>query len=640
MIVAREVSSRAFDLYLRILARAGIDASRFIEGIDVTEEDLKDPSRRVSWTAFCLLTERLEAICGGADALEEAGAMLTDAPALKAVLRMAALFTDIQKIYWTGHKFVALRLFSVLQTEYEVLSPSRLRLSVIIPEPHRVCHSFFRLNAGTFRAAPRILGLPDAVVATTIRDRRCDYIIEHAPSTTLWSRIRHALIALLSARAVYEELRSQNDELRAQLQELSSARRVEHEASRLKATFLANMTHEIRTPMNGVLGMTQLLSDSPLNAEQRSHVEVIRESASGLLALLDNVISYAQLEAQEVNMERTDFDPEVLVHGATATARKRADAKALVLRAVVDPALPSRVRGDPVLIRTGLNHLIENAVKFTDRGSVEVSVTTLPFQGDELTLRFSVKDTGVGMSDQDRLHIFHPFMQADGSLVRKYGGVGLGLAITKQLAELMGGNVSLESRIGQGSTFHLTVPVGRAFSLSSPAMHAPLAPPSGPTAPSPESAELCGKAPAPTSAADTPPAAMPAALANGLRILVAEDNLVNQKVLVNILRRLGYATDVAMNGREAVEAYRRTSYAAILMDLQMPEMTGFEAASFIRSLEDKGHIPIIAVTAHSEEEYARRAFECGMDAHLSKPIQRQRLAAELEKLIPRAAQAC
>ena len=387
---------------------------------------------------------------------------------------------------------------------------------------------------------------------------------------------------------------------RKRLEQATEAARAQAEAAnRAKSDFLANISHEVRTPLNGLMGLIRLLMDSPLDAEQSQWLLLMDDSAHTLLGLLNDILDLSKIEAGKMTVETTAFDVAEVTEKACAPHLAQAATKPLHFDIHLHPGLPSRSQGDPGRLRQVLTNLLSNAVKFTPpEGRISVSVDPVQGQG----VRFVVSDTGIGISPEQQTRVFEAFTQADASTTRKFGGTGLGLAISARLVALMGGRLQLDSQPGKGSRFHFTLPLGGT----------------------------------PGRTTDTLPLSAPMELAHiqaqqqtfeGLRVLVAEDHPVNELLMRQLLKRLGCVTTVARNGLEAVAAWRRGGIDLIMMDVQMPELSGLDATAEIRAQEGNGptHTPIVAVTANAMSGDETKCLQAGMDAYTSKPVSPQAL---------------
>ena len=445
--------------------------------------------------------------------------------------------------------------------------------------------------------------------------------------------------ASAAVEAVNADLAETNRQLEESIQRANQMALAAEAASRAKSDFLATMSHEIRTPMNGVIGFTGLLAESELTPEQREHVEIIRSSGETLLTLINDILDFSKIEAGRLELEHASFDLRLAIQQTVSVLRARATGKGIELRSEIDAAVPEVIISDTTRLRQVLLNLIGNGIKFTEKGAVAVEVTRCPTRvsrdyahgeskteffrrqqaaAETIDLLFTVRDTGIGIPPHRLNRLFKAFSQVDTSTTRRFGGTGLGLAISKRLCELMGGGIRVESTPGFGSAFHFTI---QAQVPDTAATSAPVAPALKDQTPS-------------TTVPDAPAPVRGPAAPHNLRVLLVEDNRVNQALATALLKRCGCNVRLAEDGRQALEVLRAEDFDLVLMDVCMPEMDGFEASSRIRAGEcgrDRKHICITAMTANAMEGDREKCLDAGMDEYLSKPIDKSELVAMVER---------
>lgn len=403
-----------------------------------------------------------------------------------------------------------------------------------------------------------------------------------------------------SAEELAERLMLENESRRLAEAQSQEARQAAESASEAKSVFLATMSHEIRTPLNGLLGMLEVLSGTELNESQREYLETVQLSADVLLEILNDVLDISKIESGRLDLEYIDFDFRLLVNNVVKLMRPKANEKGLTLSVTFDGSLPPVVRGDPTRVRQVVTNLLSNAVKFTHEGGIDIEATVLGDVGSSLRVRVLCRDTGIGMPRENLGGLFEAYGQADRSVARRYGGSGLGLAISRKLARMMGGNLVATSAPGNGSIFCFYLLLEKSDVTSVQKLR------QGPV-------EMEG-------------------ILSG-RVLVAEDNPVNQRVCQLLLGKLGLEARIVENGAQAVDAFEFESWDLILMDYQMPEMDGLEACQLIRREEekrvDRRRVPIVALTAAASLDERQRCIDSGMDDVLLKPMRQ----ADLERVL-------
>ena len=499
-------------------------------------------------------------------------------------------------------RYVSAGVASTLGFGPEELMADADRFFALIPPDSRAAYAAAEARgaaAQSVLSAALPLDLPDG--------RRRWLLVQSRPrpgpdGSLLWDGIGLDVTEKYAAETELERHRQELESLVAQrTTDLRIAKDAAEAADQAKSTFLANMSHEIRTPMNAIIGMTHLALKTDLNPRQRDYLLKIQQSCQHLLGVLNDILDFSKIDAGKLAIERIEFDIEQVLGHVTSMVAERAAAKRLELIVALDPDVPPRLVGDPLRIAQILVNYANNAVKFTDRGAISIRVSVQePSQpeagprqpdGGRVLLRCSVRDTGIGISADELLRLFQRFQQADVSTTRRFGGTGLGLVISKQLAELMGGTVGVESTPGAGSTFWLQIPLQRGQADADPALERP---------------DLHGR-----------------------RVLLVEDNELNQEVAAELLREAGLTVELAPDGAVALAKVQATAYDLVLMDMQMPVMDGLAATRAIRALPGRADLPILAMTANTLPADRERCIAAGMNDQVPKPIDPEDLWSKL-----------
>lgn len=387
------------------------------------------------------------------------------------------------------------------------------------------------------------------------------------------------------------------DEMEEANLNLKIARDKAEEATRTKTMFLANMSHEIRTPLNGVLGLSKLLQKTSLDDEQSELLDIISTSGENLLQIINDILDFSKIESGQIQFENINFELHGLINNVFQLIKFKADEKGIELKYEISPDIPAVLNGDPLRISQILLNLVNNAIKFTHKGKVSLNVDLIDHSGQTVRVLFKVKDTGIGISEEGKLLLFKDFSQSESSISRKYGGTGLGLAISKNLVSLMNGEIGVESELGEGSEFWFRLSLKESVAVA-------------------EKEEDNYTE-----------------LRKDIKILLAEDNLINQKVAVFILKQLGFDCDIAFNGAEAFRKFESNGYDLVLMDIQMPDVDGLEATRMIREFEQKAQslnpAYVVAITGNVLAEDKHLCYSAGMNDFLSKPF----IEGELRKIL-------
>jgi len=597
-----DASCRLLTVLFDVMDEVGTPHEALVEGTGLNLDYLRDEGNWITWDELVLIGQRSSSFAGGDDALRErATRMMMRTSGYRSLTAITQVLAGPKSLYKATARWVSSQLFSMVHWRYEDVDENRLRMHLSYDDRYEVMPQLAVLVGATMVALPTMLGMPRAMVTSEVRGRELTFHVHVPPSKSIWARILRLFRALFAPDSLTWELERQALTLEQRNLELEAARVREEQASTAKTRFLATISHELRTPMNGILGSAQLLEKMVLTAEQAELVSANRASAAHLMALIESILDFNRIYAGDVELTAEAFDLRELLEARLSTAgpwlRDGGNRARLLM-----PDGEWTVCADRAWLARALDALLDNAARFTQHG--EVTLRAEAPEGFEDCWTISVEDTGQGMSAARFAQAFAPLSQGDDSLTRAHGGLGLGLALVRHAVESMGGHVGGDSEEGNGTRIWLSLPM--------------------PSAPTPAT-RAAAAAPAPLAADAVRPC-----------ILIVEDHPVNQLILRRLLDAMGYRSEVASDGAEGVERYREGSYAAVLMDCQMPVMDGHTATRHIRALEStdaRGRVPIIAVTAHAMDTDRRSALDAGMDRYLTKPVLRETLQVTLDELL-------
>jgi signal transduction histidine kinase/CheY-like chemotaxis protein len=616
----------------RLLVQLGENPATVFAQCGIPQSTI-DPSE-ITWDQFCALVREIETRAGSAERLSELGLTLLGAPEFEPLSRTLSVVSDPYLLYWAQTRWSGIRALPVVQSTYEKNRDGSITITLTIPDHLTECPGVLHLATGLFRGFPKLLRMGEASVRATISARKGHYVIVPPQPGSLFARVSHQFSTFFSARSSLEQLAAQQatliqqniDLLRASSEaemarrDAERAREAAEQALELRRAFLMTISHELRTPMNGIVGAADLLATSPGESHRVELMRELQDSAERMVTLLDNLLDFSHIEAKQIHLEMIPFEPRHEVAAVVDTHSEYAHSRSTRLTARVDPRVPDWIKGDRRRFRQVLDCLVSNAVRFTEAGDVAVTVEAHT-QPDRLStvLTVSVRDTGPGISPGEQSIIFEPFLQGDRTTTRRFGGLGLGLAVSKRIVVLTGGELTVHSEIGRGSTFNFTLPAPVCSPKVSTSSHTLRV---VSVLPKPAVAE--------TSILSAPKAPYVDAGAK-LRVLVVDDNSTNRLVARRIVERIGCRVDTAENGAEAVAAVRAIAYDLVLMDCLMPVMDGLDATRSIREMEVllNRRTPIVAITANALQADRERCLAAGMDDFLPKPIRSEGIEAAL-----------
>lgn len=549
---------------------------------------------RFYWDELLLLYARMERTARGRYTLEECGERIFDMPALGGLFKIASVVTSPSTLYTLGNTFGLNRTFNHLEvTQRE--RDGRIEITIRIPDQYADSTRFFTLTKGVLQAFPRMLGLPDALVELELSPRFGRYLVTPPPSTTIWARIARTFRAFFMGRRALDELNEQQTKLNTQFHQLQAAYTEVSDALETKRRFLSVMSHELRTPLNGIVGSAAALRHEDDDDAKDELLSALDTSAGSLARMVAGVLDFARFDQEAPQLNVRDFEIAALVESTVTAHRDRAASLGLGFEVSIGPELPARIATDSERLGQIIDHLLDNATKFTREGSVSLTLTADEHEGRS-AVRVKVTDTGIGIAPKDQERIFGLFTQLDDSSTRGYGGTGLGLTLCDRLATVLGASITVDSAPNEGSTFAVVVPYEAAAAI----------------APVPEAPSLPSQ-----------------------RVLVVDDNRINRMVLSRMVQKLGFEVDQAEDGSRAVECVREHEYLVVFMDIEMPVMNGLVATQTIR--ESGYDLPIVATTAYVSDEDRGACRDVGMNDFLSKPVTPKEIESGLLRWVHRPA---
>lgn len=561
----------------------GSEAALFENGL----EHLLNRPKRFSWDDLCELYRRVEDHEGGRRTLEELfAAQALDMPAFGSMMKMAGLVASPTLLYTLGNRFTLARIFSHLSVHAEAQPDGRVLVDIVIPDSHQDSPQLFKGTAGILSALPQLLGLARAHVDATYSVRRGRYLITPPASMTVVGRVRRTFNAFARGRQALAEMTEQQTLLNAQYAELQEAYAEAREALMVRRRFLSVISHELRTPLNGIVGAASALHEEKEAAAREQMSQSLDRSIVQMSGLVETILEFTRLDDGKSQPISGPFVPRQGLQEVLQKHRLDAEDKGLTFASEFSPRVPLRVSVDGQRVVQIASQLVSNAVKFTDQGSVHVQVDYDPSLG----LLVEVRDTGSGIADADLDRAFEMFTQLDSSSTRRHGGIGLGLTLSRRLAEVLGGQVKLTSELGQGTVAHVNLPC--------------------------------------TPLEDEPQPHPVAKQLRRSRALVVDDDRTNRAVMKRMLKQRGLQSAEAVDGQQASEMALAEDFDIIFMDCEMPKMDGFEATTRIRKQSER-FVPIIATTAYVTDSDRARCFEVGMDDFLGKPVK----SADVERVL-------